>query len=122
MEVFILVFSQERVVCAWDDESKCSAVALDRKVAHNLTFHMSIISTSGTLYSLNVQQQQVTQKESDITNSVLLKSSVANAVELASLKPRLHQRNVLRGNKLRGRATCCLLQHVASCAQHVALV
>jgi len=38
---------------------------------------------------------------------------------VAAIKPRLHQRNILRGNKLRGRATCCG-QQVACCAQHVA--
>jgi len=51
----------------------------------------------------------------------------------ALVMPRLHQRNMLRSNKLRGRATCCgqqatccgqqvacCRQQVACCAQHVA--
>jgi len=41
------------------------------------------------------------------------------AHRLAAVKPRLHQRNMLHGNKLRGRATCCG-QQVACCPQHVA--
>ena len=59
-----------------------------------------------------------------ILDENVLRTCVSHAD--ARLKPRIHQRNMLRGNKLRGRATCCRQQttcygqQVACCAQHAA--